>query len=201
MNYNFKYLPPKNFINHIDFLNIINENLSMREVCEFYDITINQVSKALCPFHNDTHNSLHIYEKRYYCFSCNAHGNIIDFVKNYFNLSFQNAIKKINTDFNLNLPIENNNLKENQQLNAQLEEKRKQLEERKQKYIELAQEYDRTLNFWIKLDKIIIENKNSNKSNLDQLSDEYIIAVKNIDYAYYCFECADFALKEFLRNK
>ena len=43
--------------------------------------------KALCPFHEDRHPSLHfdIKRNRYKCFSCGASGNVIDLVMRYMN--------------------------------------------------------------------------------------------------------------------
>ena len=198
MNYNFKYVPPKNFINSIDYLNIINENLSMREICEFYGITVNRANKALCPFHNDTHNSLHIYKKKYYCFTCSAHGNIIDFICNYFNLSFNEAIKKINNDFNLNLLLDSTG---NVPISEALLKKRKLAEANKLKRAELVRNYDCALAFYIALDKIIMEEKNACTGEIKPLSDDYIMAIKNIDYAYYQFEIAESELKKFDRKE
>ena len=42
-----------------------------------------------------------VYKKSFYCFSCNRTGDLIEFVKQYFNLNFQEAMEKINYDFNL----------------------------------------------------------------------------------------------------
>ena len=50
--------------------------------------------KALCPFHQDRHPSLHfdIKRNRYKCFSCGASGNVIDLVMRYMNIGFKEAI-------------------------------------------------------------------------------------------------------------
>ena len=53
---------------------------------------------ALCPFHNDRHESLKIYNKdnRFNCFVCNANGDTIDLVMKIYSLDFKNAIKFLN---------------------------------------------------------------------------------------------------------
>lgn len=53
--------------------------------------------KALCLFHNDSDPSMHIYEKdnRYYCFVCNANGDVIDLVMALRNISFIDAVKSL----------------------------------------------------------------------------------------------------------
>ena len=50
--------------------------------------------KALCPFHQDRHPSLHfdIKRNRFKCFSCGASGNVIDLVMRYMNISFKEAV-------------------------------------------------------------------------------------------------------------
>ena len=50
--------------------------------------------KALCPFHQDRHPSLHfdIKRNRYKCFSCGASGDVIDLVMRYMNVSFKEAV-------------------------------------------------------------------------------------------------------------
>lgn len=60
-----------------------------------------------CPFHGeDRKPSAKAYYNSFYCFSCNATGDIIEFVEELFNLSFKEAMQKINIDFGLGL--ENN---------------------------------------------------------------------------------------------
>ena len=51
--------------------------------------------KALCPFQQDRHPSLHfdIKRNRYKCFSCGASGNVIDLVMRYMNIGFKEAVE------------------------------------------------------------------------------------------------------------
>lgn len=48
----------------------------------------------LCPFHYEKTPSMKVDEDRYYCFSCHRHGNIIDWMRNVENLSFNEAVEK-----------------------------------------------------------------------------------------------------------
>lgn len=52
---------------------------------------------AVCPFHDDHKPSMNVTDdrKRYKCFACGAGGNAIDFVMNYKNLDFKDAMKEI----------------------------------------------------------------------------------------------------------
>ena len=49
--------------------------------------------KALCPFHEDRHPSLHFKNNRFKCFACGASGNVIDLVMRYMNVSFKEAVE------------------------------------------------------------------------------------------------------------
>lgn len=81
-----------------EILNILN----MQDILNKYGIKIIKYM-CHCPFHKDNSPSMKIYEKSFYCFSCNRTGDLIEFVKQYFNLNFQEAMEKINFDFNLGL--------------------------------------------------------------------------------------------------
>ena len=80
---------------------IIKENVNLREAAELYGIDVNRYGKALCPFHNDRHPSLHVADDHYYCFACGEHGDAIDFVGRLFQLSPYDAARKLIADFHL----------------------------------------------------------------------------------------------------
>ena len=48
---------------------------------------------ALCPFHQDHSPSMYIRNNFYFCFSCNAKGDVIDFVMKIKSLTFPQTIK------------------------------------------------------------------------------------------------------------
>ena len=51
--------------------------------------------KSLCPFHDDHHPSLYfnVGKNSYRCFSCGAHGGVLDLVMNHLKLEFKEACK------------------------------------------------------------------------------------------------------------
>ena len=53
-----------------------------------------KLNKTICPFHNDTNASLHIYDNTnsYYCFVCGVGGDVIDFIKRLNGCTFVEAI-------------------------------------------------------------------------------------------------------------
>jgi DNA primase len=52
---------------------------------------------GLCPFHQDEHPSFAVYPetRSFYCFGCNAGGDVIDFVRRADNLSFRDALERL----------------------------------------------------------------------------------------------------------
>jgi DNA primase len=52
---------------------------------------------GLCPFHQDEHPSFAVYPetRSFYCFGCNAGGDVIDFVRRADNLSFREALERL----------------------------------------------------------------------------------------------------------
>lgn len=90
-------------------------------------------------------------------FGCGAHGDIINFVQDYFNIGFREALEKINIDFNLG--IENSfkiDSRKLERIKQEQEYKKRQKElfekEKTQKLINLC-------NYSIQLDKDIAELK------------------------------------------
>lgn len=61
---------------------------------------------GLCPFHNEKTPSFSVSPNKqiYYCFGCGAGGNVISFMMNYENMSFQEAVKFLADRAGIRLP-------------------------------------------------------------------------------------------------
>lgn len=70
-----------------------------------YGVEVNKSSMAVCPFHNERTPSCKLYNKNYYCFGCQAHGDVISLVQNLFGLTPIEAVRQINSDFGLCLNV------------------------------------------------------------------------------------------------
>ena len=70
---------------------------------------------CVCPFHDDHSPSMSISKDRqiYKCFSCGAGGNVFTFVKNYENISFIEAVKKMAVKAGIFLDINTKEIKKN----------------------------------------------------------------------------------------
>ena len=61
---------------------------------------------GLCPFHNEKSPSFSVSRQKqmYYCFGCGAGGNVITFLMEYENYSFQEALKVLADRVGIELP-------------------------------------------------------------------------------------------------
>lgn len=84
----------------------IRQRLTMGEVAELYGFTPDRNGFIKCPFHaGDDHGSLKLYpeDRGWHCFGCNAGGSGIDFVMKLFDLTFRQAVLRLDSDFGLHL--------------------------------------------------------------------------------------------------
>ena len=80
----------------------VKYGVNCREAAERYGVSVNRQGKALCPFHNDRRPSLYVTDDHYYCFACGAHGDVIDFAANFFDLPLYEAAQRLAADFGIN---------------------------------------------------------------------------------------------------
>ena len=123
----------------------VKYGVNCREAAERYGVSINRQGKALCPFHNDRHPSLYVADDHFYCFACGAHGDVIDFAANFFDLPLYEAAQRLAADFGVdaNQPPTNEVLeKRRQKAEAQ------QLMENERLCVSVLSDYARVLRSW-----------------------------------------------------
>ena len=81
--------------------------LNMAQVVEYYGVSLNKSGLGLCPFHSERTASFKVYTNNnsFHCFGCGASGTIIDFTAKLMGVSGIDALRQLNRDFRLNLPI------------------------------------------------------------------------------------------------
>ncbi|WP_434414524.1 toprim domain-containing protein [symbiont of Argiope bruennichi] len=88
----------------------ITNNVSINEIIGNYIELKKKGSNyvGLCPFHNDTNPSLSVssQKKIFKCFSCNAKGNGVTFVRDFKKISLYDAVKEIIEILDLDLQLE-----------------------------------------------------------------------------------------------
>ena len=60
-------------------------------------VSLNRANYGLCPFHNEKTSSFHVDESKqlWHCFGCGAGGDLLSFVSKYYEISFQDTLKKL----------------------------------------------------------------------------------------------------------
>ena len=79
----------------------IKTNVAPADAARRYGLTVQRNGMALCPFHNDTHPSMKLYDDHFYCFACGAHGDVIDLTSRLLGLSFVEAVQRLAEDFGI----------------------------------------------------------------------------------------------------
>lgn len=98
-------MPKQNF-NIALMAQCIKERIPLSEGLAFYGVQINRAGFASCPFHGpEQYGSFKVYESKWHCFGCHAHGDLVDFVAMDNGIQTSDAIAKINDDFHLGLPL------------------------------------------------------------------------------------------------
>ena len=172
----------------IDAVQTIKYRLTMREVLERYGYTADRKGFICCPFHNEKTPSMRIYDKDYHCFGCGEHGDVITFVQKMFNLSFQEALKKIDVDFGLDLYGDKTfeELRKSHYKTKQLQAKRER---------EKAEKENADMEYWAAFDewKRLEDNKQkfAPKSPDEELHSLFIEALQKLSYQTYLLDCLE----------
>ncbi len=74
---------------------------------------------GICPFHDDTNPSMAVNQDKqfYYCFVCNAKGNSINFLRDFENLDFVDAVESIASVVGLEVPKTHQNIDTKEAIN------------------------------------------------------------------------------------
>lgn len=84
----------------------VKEIVDVPTAARHYGIEVRRSNICLCPFHNEKTPSMKLYKRNYYCFGCQAHGDVISLVQNLFGLTPIEAVRQINNDFGLFLNVD-----------------------------------------------------------------------------------------------
>ncbi len=88
-----------------DVFQAVKEAVTMPLVAEYYGFKAGRHNYICCPFHAEKTGSCKLYEHSFHCFGCGAGGDVIKFVQLLFKLSPIDAVKRLNTDFNIGIDV------------------------------------------------------------------------------------------------
>lgn len=157
----------------------IREAVTMEDViCAYTPSVTVRNRRCPCPFHNGKDLNFSFTRTGYKCFVCGASGDVISYAKDILGLhSRVDAMKQLNKDFRLNLPI-NGTISAIQ--SADLALKRAEREKKEKAHAEWEETYHLLWAEWIACDTA--------KRTADPESAEYANAVKRIDYIAYLID-------------
>ena len=89
-----------------DVFEDVKAAVTVPEIARFYGYEPNRAGFICCPFHSEKTPSMKLYDRNFHCFGCGVNGSVIDFVGMLFNLEPLEAVKRINADFRLDLPLD-----------------------------------------------------------------------------------------------
>ena len=189
-------------MNYSYFAQEIKDRISAKEAFNFYGIEINQKGFANCPFHRERTASMKVYDgnRGYHCFGCGKTGDVIDFVRDYFGLSFVDAVKKLNNDFAIGLPIgEKISSSRQRDIAKQAYNRRKAIKNREKEKERLEAEYWSAYDKWLLMKRLI--EKYKPKTMDEEWDPIFVYATGQVSYCYYLLDLADMARYEHEKSK
>ena len=92
----------------IDIFNEVKHRVPVRDAAELYGYHPNRAGFICCPLHGEKTPSMKLYpgEGGFHCFGCGAGGSVIDFVTKVFGLDPMAAVRRLDQDFHLALPLD-----------------------------------------------------------------------------------------------
>ena len=72
-----------------------------RMAAEHFGLNVSRNGMVCCPFHDDRHPSMKLYEDHYHCFGCQANGDVIAFTSKLFGITPLEAAQKLAADFGI----------------------------------------------------------------------------------------------------
>ena len=134
----------------IDYAILIKQQLTMFDVLHYYGLAEYEHRRIPCPLHSGCDLNFSFKDDFFHCFVCGESGDLITFVQKYFSLSFMDAVKKLNDDFNLNLPL---NHKISLRQKREIEKNQRERQNKRLQDDLLMKEYHNALDEYIRLDK------------------------------------------------
>lgn len=158
----------------------IKELVDVPTAARTYGVEVHRGNMALCPFHRERHPSCKLYEDHYYCFGCQAHGDVIKLVQELFGLRAIEAVKQLNSDFALGLDVDKSPDME------KVNRRRREIAERKAEKARVEHMYDVLLRYFTSLDKY--KMLYAPKTPDEETDRRFVYALQNIGYAEYMLE-------------
>ena len=176
----------------IDAAREIKSRVSMREALEHYGFSASR--RIPCPLHGGKDANFEVKGNTWRCYSHCGSGDVISFVQKYYNLSFQETLKKIDNDFGLNIYGDHSfeELRRSHYQQQALQAKREREKREKQK---AEDDYWKAFDEWKRLD----DNRRiyRPKSPDEELHPLFVESLQKLDYQKYVLDCAETKVRRY----
>lgn len=176
----------------INAVQIIKDRLTMREVLERYGFSTKR--RIPCPLHNGKDDNFEIKGNNWWCYSHCGSGDTISFVQKLYSLSFQDTLRKIDTDFGLNIYGDHyfEELRCSHYQQQALQARRDREKREKQK---AEDDYWKAFDEWKRLDN----NRGiyRPKSPDEELHPLFVESLQKLDYQKYVLDCAETEVRRY----
>ena len=158
----------------------VKELVDVEAAARHYGVEVHRGNIALCPFHRERNPSCKLYADHYYCFGCQAHGDVIKLVQELFSLSAIEAVKQLNSDFALGLDVD-----KPPDMTA-VNRRRQEIAKQKAEQAKIERMYNILLRYYTLLDGYKIRFAPKTPDN--EIDGRFVYALQNIGYAEYMLE-------------
>lgn len=158
----------------------VKELVDVPTAARHYGVEVYRGNMALCPFHRERTPSCKLYADHYYCFGCQAHGDVIKLVQELFGLRAIEAVKQINSDFGLGLDVDK------PPDMAAVNRRKQEIAKQKAEQAKIERMYNILLRYYTLLDRYKI--RFAPKTPDDEIDGRFVYALQNIGYAEYMLE-------------
>ena len=150
-----------------DIAQAIRDSVTMEDAVRMYvPGTVPRHHRIPCPFHNGKDYNFSYNTHGYKCFVCGASGDVIGFVKDICECSTRSdAMKRINLDFDLRLPVDGN---VDITFSAEARKRREEAERRQREHDEWERRYHEALDRWTELDRIARDTPWDSEENISK---------------------------------
>ena len=93
-------------VNGRDLFRRCREAVTAEDAARVYGLRIDRKGKAVCPFHDDHRPSMTFHNGRFRCWACGASGNAIDLTAHLLGVDALSAVRRLDADFHLCLPLD-----------------------------------------------------------------------------------------------
>lgn len=185
----------------MDYAEEIKSRLTTLEVFTYYGFEPNSRGFVCCPLHGEKTPSLKVFndDRGWICFGCHKGGDIINFVREYFGLTFADALAKINEDFFLGLPIGEKRTERQRLADAKAAyHRKKNLEKERLERKKIEDEYWLAFKKWKRFD----DNKRNYapKNQTDRLHPLFVEALQNIELSAHQLDVAEYRRQSYGSN-